>query len=64
MLVALVALFVVLGGVAVANTGRNFILGQSNTANQTTSPELRCDERADAAGGKRRGKAGREVQRE
>jgi hypothetical protein len=36
MLVALVALFVVLGGVGVAATGDNFILGQPNGALQTT----------------------------
>jgi hypothetical protein len=36
MLVALLALFVALGGVGAAATGSNFILGQSNTANKTT----------------------------
>src|SRR6266571_775641 len=37
MVVALVALFVALGGVGVAATGGNFILGQSNSADQTTA---------------------------
>jgi hypothetical protein len=34
--IALVALFVALGGVGVAATGGNFILGQANSANRTT----------------------------
>lgn len=37
MIVALLALFVALGGVGVAATGDNFILGQSNTAADTSS---------------------------
>jgi hypothetical protein len=37
MIVALAALFVALGGVGVAATGGNFILGQSNTAGAKTS---------------------------
>ena len=37
MIVALLALFVALGGVGVAATGGNFILGQSNTATANTS---------------------------
>lgn len=37
MLVALAALFVALGGVGVAATGGNFILGNSNTAGNTTT---------------------------
>ena len=37
MLVALAALFVALGGVGVAATGGNFILGQSNAATTNTS---------------------------
>jgi len=37
MVVALVALFVALAGVGVAATGGNFILGQENKADQTTS---------------------------
>jgi hypothetical protein len=37
MVVALLALFVALGGVGVAATGGNFILGQSNGAGNTTS---------------------------
>jgi hypothetical protein len=36
MIVALLALFVALGGVGVAATGDNFILGQANSADQTT----------------------------
>jgi hypothetical protein len=36
MIVALFALFVALGGVGVAATGGNFILGQSNSAGNTT----------------------------
>jgi hypothetical protein len=55
MLVALVAVFLSLGGVGVAATGGNFILGQSNSAdapsvltgNAGTNPQLRID----AAGG-------------
>jgi hypothetical protein len=35
--IALIALFVALGGVGVAATGGNFILGQSNTAGATTA---------------------------
>ena len=35
--IATVALFVALGGVGVAATGGNFILGQSNTATTNTS---------------------------
>jgi hypothetical protein len=35
--IALVALFVALGGVGVAATGGNFILGQSNSADKTTA---------------------------
>jgi hypothetical protein len=37
MIVAVLALFVALGGVGVAATGGNFILGQSNTADKTTA---------------------------
>lgn len=37
MIVALVALFVALGGAGMAATGGNFILGQSNSADQPTS---------------------------
>jgi hypothetical protein len=37
MIVALAALFVALGGVGVAATGGNFILGHSNSADQPTS---------------------------
>jgi hypothetical protein len=37
MIVALAAMFVALGGVGVAATGGNFILGQSNTAGNTTA---------------------------
>jgi hypothetical protein len=37
MIVALAALFVALGGVGVASTGGNFILGQSNSADSKTS---------------------------
>jgi hypothetical protein len=37
MMVALASLFVALGGVGMAATGGNFILGQSNSANQTTA---------------------------
>jgi hypothetical protein len=37
MVVALLALFVALGGVGVAATGGNFILGQSNNADKTTA---------------------------
>ena len=37
MVVALIALFVALGGTTYAATGGNFILGQSNTAGNTTS---------------------------
>src|SRR6266571_904932 len=37
MVVALAALFVALGGVGVAATGGNFILGQSNSADKTTA---------------------------
>jgi hypothetical protein len=37
MIVALAALFVALGGVGVAATGGNFILGQSNTADKATA---------------------------
>jgi hypothetical protein len=37
MVVALAALFVALGGVGVAATGGNFILGHSNTAGNTTT---------------------------
>ena len=37
MIVALAALFIALSGVGVAATGGNFILGQSNTAGNTTS---------------------------
>jgi hypothetical protein len=37
MIVALMALFVALGGTTYAATGGNFILGQSNTAGNTTS---------------------------
>jgi hypothetical protein len=36
MIVALLSLFVALGGVGVAATGGNFILGQSNSASSTT----------------------------
>jgi hypothetical protein len=37
LIVALLSLFVALGGVGVAATGGNFILGQSNTATSTSS---------------------------
>jgi hypothetical protein len=37
MLVALLALFVALGGTAVAATGGNFVLGQANTATTTSA---------------------------
>src|SRR5437899_1648391 len=37
MIVALAALFIALGGVGVAATGGNFILGQSNSADQPTA---------------------------
>jgi hypothetical protein len=37
MVIALLALFVALGGAGMAATGGNFILGQSNSANQTTA---------------------------
>jgi hypothetical protein len=37
MIVALIALFVALGGAGMAATGGNFILGQSNSANATSS---------------------------
>ena len=37
MIVALLALFIAMGGAGVAATGGNFILGQSNTASSKTS---------------------------
>jgi hypothetical protein len=44
--IALVALFVALGGVGVAATGGNFILGQANTAGAKTSLSAGMSDRA------------------
>jgi hypothetical protein len=46
MIVALAALFVALGGVGVAATGGNFILGQSNSAGSKTSLTAGLNDRA------------------